>query len=143
MIPRSSCHHLEDVFAPRCNARCSLGTIGDPVNSCRTSASSSRLETNRCSFDSRKWYGVCPLNAALALAKLVESVQPDLLKQHPDQAAAIQELAELAKEIERTKDQHKKTAKAEAMQAMQRLKQADANEFRSYVDDLQKTDDPS
>ncbi len=77
--------------------------------------------------------------ATLALATLVESVDKDVLKKHPDEAKAIQALKDLAQQIERTKEEHKKSAKAEAIKALERLKQADADEYRSYVDGLQQS----
>ena len=46
-------------------------------------------------------------DATLALAELVKTVQPDILAQHPEQAAAIQAVVELAADVERTKDEHR------------------------------------
>lgn len=78
--------------------------------------------------------------ATLALAELVKTVQPDILKHHPEQAKAIQAVIDLSKDVERAKDEHRKTAKAEAIEAMDRLRQSDPDQYRSFVDDLHSPD---
>jgi hypothetical protein len=78
--------------------------------------------------------------ATLAMAELVKTMQPDILEQHPEQANAIQAVVDLAADIERTKDEHRKAAKEEAIKALERLRQTDPDQYRSFVDDLHSTD---
>ncbi|MCS7469086.1 hypothetical protein NZK35_20735 [Stieleria sp. ICT_E10.1] len=79
-------------------------------------------------------------DATMALAKLVQSLPPELLGQDPSAAEAIEELKDLAAEIERTKEKHKESAKAEAMKVMERFKQTDPPAYQTYLNDLRKAD---
>ncbi len=78
--------------------------------------------------------------ATLALAKLVQSLPPELLGQGSSPVEAIEELKKLATAIERTKEKHKESAKAEAMKVMDRFKQSDPRAYQTYLKELLNTD---
>lgn len=79
--------------------------------------------------------------ATLALADLVEALPHELVTLDQRQTDAIDALRNLATEIQNTKDKHKLSAQAEAIQGMERFKLADPVAFESYVNQLQKPQD--
>ena len=79
--------------------------------------------------------------ATLALAELLEAVQPGILEQHGEQADAIQNLKELNDEINLVKEEHAGAAEEQAEKALERLKEVDADKYRALVDRLQDSKD--
>ena len=78
--------------------------------------------------------------AVMALADLVERVQPGILEQHPDQGEAIRALGAMNARISLRKEELKRTTKAEALASLERLRQADPEAYRSLLDELRKQD---
>lgn len=75
--------------------------------------------------------------ALTAVIEILERQQADIAAVHPEQASRFSRLKTLVCDIELKKTELKASAKAEAVQALERLQQADPGEYASLLDALQ------
>lgn len=76
--------------------------------------------------------------AVEALITIVKDVHPDVMARHPQQAEAINDLLRMANDVSLKKDELKKTAKADALDALERLKKSDSTAFETLLAELNK-----
>lgn len=71
-----------------------------------------------------------------ALIRIVEDAHPGVIKPGSEQYEAIDRLRTMANDIKLKKDALAKTAKAEALDALDRLKKSDREAFATLLDEL-------